>query len=72
MSVENNTPNSAEFPPPFTVYVIQSERGNIGVHIPLGNCELCRAESRDLANIGTPMLTRFACRACRAERRAAA
>lgn len=70
MPEESNTPNAPALPP-FTVAVIHTAYGSIGVHAPLKNCERCGAETRDLANVGTPMSALFVCRACRAEAEAA-
>ena len=49
---------------PFTVEVIKSPAGSIGVIMPLNNCEDCGILMRSLYNVGTPLLTRFVCSVC--------
>lgn len=53
---------------PFTVEVINSPSGSIGVIMPINNCEGCGIPTRSLYNIGTPLSPRFVCSGCRSPR----
>lgn len=59
--VEGDEPSRS----PFIVAVSQNKFGAIGVITPISHCEQCDAPTRQLFNVGTPILTRFVCGDCR-------